>query len=313
MERTPVEQLALSIASTGCRVINLPKRIWVFGGGIAPDTKEPSESLRDSFWRQQLRSHPGRPWFEHFDRPENHQGWWAFSGYDNLLEFERDACYLASQTIVFSESPGSHAELGALAADEFILPKLLVVVQQKYLEEDHRESFLNLGPLRRVELLKKKCVIAGVSNTDLLEDDFDAVVETFDLAFGPFQQRRVEFHSLNQTHRLLLIADLVDLFLVSKVSDIKTALDYFGVHMDVGQLERALSLLFFFGFVRLETRGTEQFWVQVKDGEAPWLDYTSITPHVPFDRQRFKVEWQAIVATDKRRNSIFQRQAQAAA
>lgn len=309
MLRTPVEQLVASIARTGCRVVNLPKRVWVFGGAIAVDTTRRSESLRDSFWRQQLRSVPSRPWFEHLDRPENYPGWWAFSGYDNLLEFERDACYLASQTIVFSESPGSHAELGALAADEFILPRLFVVVQQKYLEEAQRQSFLNLGPLRRADLLNQKCVIAGSADVDLPEDDFDAVVESFDSSFSPLQTRRAELNTANPVHRLLLIADLVDLMLVSKVADIQAALEHFHVSIQTEQLERSLALLDFFGFVRREMRGTEPFWVRSRNSDGPWIDYTSVTPHVPFDRQRFKVEWQGVVAADRRRNSIFQRQA----
>lgn len=309
MLQTPIEQLAASVAPSGCRVINLPKRVWVFGGTLAADSTHRSESLRDSFWRQQLRTFQGREWFEHLDRPENHPGWWAFSGYDNLLEFERDACYLASQTIVFSESPGSLAELGALTADDFILPKLLVVVQQKYLEDAERQSFLNLGPLRRAELLRRKCVIASPNSCDLLEDDFDAVVESFDSAFGPLQPRRVDLNADDPMHRLLLIADLVDLFLVSKVADIKAALEHFHVHLRLEQLERSLKLLDFFGLVRQEMRGTEPFWVRLKSSDAPWIDYTSVTPHVPFDRQRFKIEWQAILVADKRRNSIFQRQA----
>lgn len=306
MVNTHVEQLVLSIAPTGCHLINLPKRIWVFGGPIAIDTGHPCESLRDSFWRQQLAAIPSRPWFEYLDRPENHPGWWAFSGYDNLLEFERDACYLASQMVVFSESPGSHAELGALAADSSILPRLMVVVQQKFLEDDWRESFLNLGPIRRVELLGRKCVIGTESDHDLEPDDFQVIVESFDASFAGPQHRRVELNPENPTHRLLLIADLVDLLLVSKVSDINAALLHFSIQIQEAELLKALNLLNFFGLVRLEMRGYEPFWVRKRSSDAPWIDYRSVTHHVPFDRSRFKIERQNSLATDQRRNSILQ-------
>ena len=307
MSSTPIEQLISSVAPVGCRLINLPNRIWVFGGTIAPDTKEPSESLRDSFWRQQLNANPSRPWFAHFDRPENHNGWWAFSGYDNLLQFERDACYLASQTILFSESPGSFAELGALALDDSILPRLFVVVQGKFLAPQTRASFINLGPLKRVDLQHHKCIIGSPGKTILNPDDFDAIVDTFESSFEHKQHRSEELDPTNPTHRLLLIADLVDLMLVSKAADLQRALLHFQISLDEIALGQALNLLNFFELVRLEMRGNEPFWVRLQNGDAPWINYTSVTAHVPFDRTRFKVECERLLQSDRRRKSMLER------
>lgn len=307
MSSTPLEQLISSVAPVGCRLINLPRRIWVFGGFVEPDLKQPSASLRDSFWRQTFHAIPGRPWFAHLDRPENHQGWWAFSGYDNLLQFERDACYLASQTILFSESPGAFAELGALALDESILPRLFVVVQGKFLEADKRESFLNLGPLKRVDLHQHKCIIGSPEKATLNPDDLDAIIDTFELSFDKRAHKSEELDVANPTHRLLLIADLVDLMLVSKVVDLQRALLHFKVALNEAAINQALSLLNFFGFVRLEMRGTEPFWVRLRGGDAPWMNYTSITAHIPFDRTRFKVESEKMLQTDLRRKSMLER------
>lgn len=307
MSGSPLDQLIETVDPRGCHLINLPDRIWVFGGPIAETSSEPSKSLRDSFWRQQLRAIPTRPWFEYLDRPENHPGWWAFSGYDNLLEFERDACYLASRTILFSESPGAHAELGALALDDSILPRLFVVVQSMYLVDEVRESFLNLGPIRRVQLKGTKCVIGSTHSRRLPSEDFDAIVDSFDAILDERPHSRTSLQAANPTHRLLLIADLVDLLLVCKTADLQRALIHFGIQITNEDLDRALGLLDFFNLVRLELRGTEPFWTRCIDGDAPWVDYTALAGKDHFDRTRFKVACQDWINSDRRRRSIFER------
>lgn len=310
MSDSPLDQFVKIVNPEGCHLINLPDRIWVFGGPIAIDTSHACRSLRDSFWRQQLAAMPPRQWFDSLDRPENHPGWWAFSGYDNLLEFERDACYLAKAIILFSESPGSYAELGALALDDSILPRLFVVVQSRYLENDHRESFLNLGPIKRVDHHDHTCVVGTTINHQLPEEDFDAIVDSIDAAMHSLSTGRVILHPANPTHRLLLIADLVDLFLVSKADDLLLALQHFGVVISEKDLVKALKLLAFFGLVRLEMRGMEPFWVRSKTSNAPWVDYTAIIGpknQERFDRARFKISCQNWINGDTRRRAMFER------
>ncbi|WP_434108860.1 retron St85 family effector protein [Paraburkholderia caffeinilytica] len=304
---SPLVQLIETVDPKGCHLFNLPNRIWVFGGPVAESTSHPCLSLRDSFWRQQLASFEQRPWFKYLDRPENHPGWWAFSGYDNLLEFERDACYLASRAILFSESPGSYAELGALALDNAILPRLFVVVQAKFLEDDRRQSFLNLGPIKRVDLQGSKCVIGSPHERSLPTEDFDAIVDSVDAAFDDRPHGKVALHANNPTHRLLLIADLVDLLLVSKIADLQQAITHFGISLPDEELKRALGLLAFFGLVRFELRGTEPFWTRSTSSAAPWVDYTAAAGQVHFDRTRFKIHCQEWISTDNRRRSIFER------
>ncbi|MBS1069865.1 retron St85 family effector protein [Gluconobacter cerinus] len=71
--------------------------------------------------------------------------------YDNLLSLESDLAQLSSITLLFSESFGSAAELGAFCWDKDISNRLLVVISDYYYAED---SFVKLGPLQH---LKKLC------------------------------------------------------------------------------------------------------------------------------------------------------------
>jgi len=304
---TPLDHLLQLADPQGCKLINLPRRIWVFGGPFRANLSDSSISLRDSFWKQSLTLHPSPPWLKEIDRPEDHEGWWAFSGYSDLLEFERDSCYLAQATVLFAESPGSYAELGALAIDSSILPRLLVVVQSKYLKEGQRQSFLHLGPLKRVKGHEGMCVVGTDSPVDLPSEDFDAVIETITKRL-PTQRSTEKLNIDNPTHRLLLLADLTDLLLVSKTAELQAALRHFGADVDEAQLLKSLKLLAFFRLVRNEQYGNnEDFWLSHKSSEAPWIDYTA-NPDARFDRSRFKVA--AITTIDSRphHKAVFRRQ-----
>ena len=309
MPGEPLDHLYNRLNPRACRLENLPDRIWRFGGkGVFNSGQEPSESLRDSFWRQSLMLPPSanRTWHHDLDIPENHQGWWAFSGYDDLLTFERDACHLARAIILFPESPGSLAELGALAVDDSIVDRLLVVVQSRFLEPSCRESFLNLGPLKRVEVRQHRCVIHAETTRTLANDDFDTIIEFIDARL-PKSRNSEKLDVGNPKHRLLLIADLVDLLLIARPTELRAVLQYFGVEIAVAELERAAKLLEFFGLLRIDHWGMELFFVRRKQLSRTWVSYTSQDGLPSFDRSRFKVERRTALSADKRQLAVLER------
>ena len=249
---------------------------------------------------------PHRKWVCDLDIPENHAGWWAFSGYEDLLTFERDACHLARAIVLFPESPGSLAELGALAVDDAIFARLLVVVQSEYLEADNRESFLNLGPLKRVNDLDHRCVIGVKSAKVLPAEDFETIMEFIDARLPPMrstEKLRVEL----PTHKLLLIADLVDLLLISRPIELQAALLHFGMSITQPELDRASKLLEFFGLVRIEHRGTEHFFVRREKSDRTWVNYAARDGSPVFERSRFKLDRSALVSGDRRLMSVLER------
>lgn len=305
---SPLDQLCSSVDPEGCHLHRLPERIWVFGGQIELDPTLQSESLRNSFYRQTLLLPPTADggWLARIDIPENHKDWWEFSGYDDLLQFERDACYLAQATVLFAESSGSLAELGALAIDETLVDHLIVVVQTHYFDTENRRSFLNLGPLKRVRNRHHLCTIgAAEKERTLPSDDVQSIVESVSKWLPQIQKTKV-FETSNPTHRLLLLADLVDILLVSKSDELKTACTYFGVTYSDSELTKALKLLAFFEMVRIEPRGLEMFYVRRNASGAPWVNYTG-NAKIPFDRSRFKIDCSAFIDLDPRRKVILER------
>lgn len=312
MPGEPLDQLRDQLDPGACRLANLPGRIWLFGGrgGFRAGSTEPCESLRESFWRQSLAGprSSARAWVDDLDIPENHAGWWAFSGYDDLLTFERDACHLARAIVLFPESPGSLAELGALAVDDAIVERLLVVVQSEYLNANNRESFLNLGPLKRAEALENRCVIGVKSARSLPEEDFDTVMEFVDARL-PRMRSTEKLRVDAATHKLLLIADLIDLLLISRPAELQAALLHFGVSLTPPQLERAAKLLEFFGLVRIEHRGTEHFFVRREKADRTWVNYAARDGKPVFDRSRFKLARRALLDGDRRLLTVLERTA----
>ena len=68
--------------------------------------------------------------------------------YDNLLDFEAHLAQIVELIILFAESEGSLAELGAFALIDEIAQRLFVVLREKDWDEI---SFIRLGPLKRIE------------------------------------------------------------------------------------------------------------------------------------------------------------------
>lgn len=308
MSGEPLGLVRERLDPAGCRIVRLPEKVWLFGGPGKFTTQgwNGPESLRESFWYQWVTGVPpsGDHWTKHLDFPEQHDGWWAFSGYDDLLMFERDACHLARAIVLFAESPGSLAELGALAVDDSIIDRLVVVVQSTYLQPEKRQSFLSLGPLQRVHFRKGRCVISAHGGMVLPSDDFETVMQFVD-QWLPQAPKTEKLRPDNPTHRLLLIADLVDLLLVCKPDELQTALRHFGIDLHPDELSRAASLLDFFGLMRIEHRGNEPFYTRRVGSGAAWIDYTAREGR--FDRSRFKIERQTAVEADIRLKSILGR------
>ncbi len=307
MPGEPLDQLRDQLDPGACRLANLPGRIWLFGGAFGSDKNAPALSLREAFWRKSLAMppSPSTRWTSELEIPEDHPGWWAFSGYDDLLTFERDACHLARAIVLIPESSGSLAELGALAVDDSMVNRLLVVVQSRYLEAGARDSFLNLGPLRRAEALKNRCVI-GATGNELPDDDFDTIVEFVHerLPSLPSTERlRIDM----PTHRFLLTADLVDLLQICKPLELQVALRHFHVELAIQDLERSARLLEFFGLIRIEHRGSEHFFVRREKAVRTWVNYTAREGMPPFDRSRFKLARRSLLEGSQRLMSVLGR------
>jgi hypothetical protein len=138
-----------------------------------------------------------------------------------------------------------------------------------------------------------------------MDSDFDTIIETID-DWLPTTHKSSVLSIDNPMHRMLLLADLVDLLLVSELTELKKTINFFNVQMTETEILRALALLDFFGFVKREESGLKPFWVRLARSNAPWIDYTA-KPGGRFDRSRFKIACSDLINSDPRKKALLER------
>jgi hypothetical protein len=120
--------------------------IFLCGGPISSIAEPVPSSLRDAFLK--ILENPvlkGRDLIQAEDITSQIS---FFNKYENILDFETDLAQIVELIILFCESEGSLAELGAFAMINEIALRLFLVVREKHWNE---LSFVRLGPLRRIE------------------------------------------------------------------------------------------------------------------------------------------------------------------
>jgi hypothetical protein len=138
-------------------------------------------------------------------------------GYDNWLTFESDIAQIANIVVLFSESYGSMAELGAFAMVDEIASRLLVVIDDKNYRDS---SFVRLGPLRLLERNYGKtaiCVlnlkeikiekITDVSKVDI--EKFYEIISSATKSRAESIKERTTFISDRAGHIIKLIVGLI--------------------------------------------------------------------------------------------------------
>lgn len=147
--------------------------------------------------------------------PEDYTSWNHFDTYSDLLTFEEDVCALVDHILVFVESAGSIAELGALIKMPDIGSKLTVVISSHH----PKESFIQLGLARYWEKQNENAEVLFTRNEQLRQDEVDYI--GLHVAQKIALQSELEGLDLKKLrHLIYLIVDFVDLIQVARPNDI---------------------------------------------------------------------------------------------
>jgi len=118
--------------------------VFLCGGPWDVKSAQP-KSLRDAF----LRIANKKPFNRHTTlMAEDLNAFFPNGNYQDILTFEADIAQLSDLVLLFSESFGSAAELGAFSMVNEIASRLLVVIDDQNYKAD---SFIRYGPLRALE------------------------------------------------------------------------------------------------------------------------------------------------------------------
>ncbi|WP_428685368.1 retron St85 family effector protein [Reyranella sp.] len=216
----------------------------------------------------------------------------ADAGYKDLFSFESDIAQIVGLILLFAESPGSLAELGAFAALHTVAPSLLAVLDDFYYSAS---SFIRNGPVRFLEneygeewILVLDRAELGISATGTNET---LDVTAFASAILPAVQKRLvakptwsKFDPTNSGHAILFMTGLCQEFGALTIGEIRTYLSSFGIPTDrLANYAYCAELL---GWIKKVRRGNNNFYVATP-GEAA-LDYKFETG--PQDKLRWRAE-----------------------
>lgn len=159
------------------------------------------------------------------------------AGYDNLLSFESDIAQVVGVILLFAESPGSLAELGAFAALKTIAPSLIAVLDDYYY---NKSSFIRHGPVKYLEKKYGDDWIHVLERAEIGIDEDGGILnldrKKFAQSVIPAVERRLEkrrpwakFDPAHAGHAILLMTGLIQEMGAMTISEIKRSLEHFAV------------------------------------------------------------------------------------
>lgn len=238
--------------------------IFLCGGKIPKHAKKP-KSLRDAFLRI-----PDNPALEGRSvrlAEEVNTFHITRQAYDDLLAFELDFAQICGLVVLFSESEGSIAELGAFAVTDELASRLLVLVRDLHLQQD---SFIKLGPIQ--QLINKYGDHAVYT---LIDDDIgvnpktiqDVDIQKLSARVVPAINTRFEEIKPKSTFDKNRVGDIIKMMcgLVQDfggltAKELRTLMKSFGVVITEKRIDRLMLCAEAALWVSRETRGWDKFY-----------------------------------------------------
>ena len=197
----------------------------------------------------------------------------------DLLELENYLAHLADVIVLFVESPGSIAELGAFAASDALRTKLLAVRNTFYSSE---QSFIADGPIRKMQNANRESVQSynwnpKQLNTPETQIEFDEVADHLTEILEQresLRPRQLAFQTEEIGHTLLLIADLIRISGVVSKSDVAHCLRALRCEKALASLDHHLSVLQSIEFIQKHHRSHRSFYVS--HTSKPFIRYAYV-------------------------------------
>ena len=303
MLASALQQFKNSVAPSKTRLLRRPKIILIFGSGpIGIEPEHRNSSFRNVFLN--WTGENGHPLADQFQLPEYFPEWNRFEGYQNLVEFERDAGALSGAILLFSESGGALAELGAFCMDDVLSERLLVVISRSYFEKD---SFVVHGPIRKLigaHSDDSVCVIES-ETPEGFYDEAALVAEALQAKVD--DHPRKELLSPSQVRdQLLLIADLVELFGALTEKELLGLLEFMGATIDRSIFRRLVGQLKLFHLVDDRRQYGQKYIIAPRENRQSYLDYDSAVADEKFDRTRFKMSAFELLKKETARRKAYE-------
>ena len=273
--------------------VNAPTSILFLCGGPIDVKVDPAPSLRDAFARKQDKD-PFKKY--RFLVAEELNAFFPKGTYTDILSFENDIAQISDLILLFSESYGSAAELGAFAMVEEISRRMLVVLDDKNYKID---SFITLGPIRLLTNVYGEQALCILNLADLKLENIRNVSSLDVLAFTEVMQIAIKtrigsyhehstFDPDRSGHIIKLSVGLLQHYGALTLDEIWLHLDAFGVLRTKAQITNLLLCAEFADWVVRDKRGLTTYFVAKAEKDA--LHYAFRADVDKMDRLRWRMD-----------------------
>ena len=264
---------------TKTRIVKFPSFIFLCGGRVSDNNQNKYLSCRDLFYSYINQN--GCSFSKNVVLAETIFEYFDHSDYQDLLHFESDLAELSSLTVIFSESPGSIAELGSFAVLNTIQERLLVVMHQ---DDTHQESFIWRGPVSFLKNLAKSngnedpiSIYNWQKKKDdnchtTIEDFSDAIdlSETIESIISK-RPKTVGFNKKQLGHIMLLIISALKIVHLATLEEIIYLLKGYGINADQKRVKQHLSLLKSLSLIVLKPYRNYEFYLAAP--QSDWISW----------------------------------------
>jgi hypothetical protein len=285
--------------------------LFICGGGYDATAQNP-KSLRDAFLRIQNRIA-----FQRYDVhvAEELNAFFPNGKYNNILKFEEHFAQIADLILLFSESYGSAAELGAFSMVEEIALRLLVIIDDKNYSDN---SFVKLGPILSLENTFGDDAVCVLNRVDINIVDIKTVeglnIEIFaDRMIAAFEVRqkstreRTSFNPNRAGHIIKLIVGIIQHYGALTLDEIDVCLYCLNISSDLrAQAENFLLCAEFVKWIKKDRRGFKTFYSATATKEALQYKLKNGSPIIDKTRWRSDILEYWKLSDPERFNSIAQ-------
>jgi hypothetical protein len=247
-------------------VVDFPALLFFCGGRIFDASSPTPGSVRDAVFRAFSIKHTALS--RRIFLAEDFKDWMHDSVYRELFTFEQDLASLSSAIVLFVESAGSIAELGAFSQLDGVKQKLLIFLQTKHYQQD---SFITLGPIKYLEASFAGSVrpypwqtvntsFGKTIDVDSLSGSLDEICDAIAGVLNEVRMQR-RFSASGTRDQMLLIRDVIAQLIGLKLHEIKDCLLEFGIDVDVARLKQYLFVLKTLKLIELVPRGKDRYYV----------------------------------------------------
>ena len=273
--------------------VHAPTSVVLLCGGPL-DVKSPTPtSLREAFTRvAQKSSFP-----KHTSLlPEQLDAFFPRGGYRDILTFEFDIAQISDLIILFTESFGSAAELGAFAISPEIAPRLLVFIDDYYYGHD---LFIKLGPIRSLENDYGDAAICVLDRHDInisrIENIAGLNISIFaERIIAAFSARikqtrsRTTFNRTSPGHIIKFTVGLIQHYGALTLDEIDVFLYSLEIRIPLNRLSDMLLCAEFAGWILKEKFGINNYYIAKSENQALQYKLREECQHI--DKLRWKTD-----------------------